>query len=86
MILNQLLLKHKPKDITDEKWNELWNNSGYIMQVLANVINEMVPKEKITGVDFDIPNHYAKMVWVQGQRDIAKKIIDLMPDSIDKPL
>lgn len=82
--MNQLLLKHKPEDITDEKWVELWNNSGYILQVLADVIDEMVPRDKIMSTDFETPNHYAKLVWGQAQRDFAKKIIDLMPDTVDK--
>lgn len=83
--MNRLLLKHKPKDLTDEKFTKMWDNSGYLLSVLAEVIRELLPTEKIQEGDFGDPNHYAKMVWAQAQRDFAQKILDLMPKSIDNP-
>jgi hypothetical protein len=82
--VNHLLLKNKPKDITNEKFEEMWNNSGYLLRVLAATIQDMVPQEKIKPEDFSNPNHYAQMVWAQAQRDFAKKLLDLMPNFVDK--
>lgn len=77
-----ILLKHKPKDISEEKFKEMWENSSYTLEPLLNAIKELMPKEVVKGDDFNSPNHYAKMVWQSGQRDFANKIMDLFPDSL----
>jgi hypothetical protein len=83
--MNSLLLKNRPNDITEEKFVEMWNNSGYLLRVLAKTIMDIVPPERIKAEEFESPNHYAKMVWAQAQRDFAKKVLDLMPESVDTP-
>lgn len=83
--MNSLLLKNRPTDITEEKFVEMWNNSGYLMRILAATIKDLMPQERIKSEDFANPNHYAAMVWAQAQRDFAKKVLDLMPESVDKP-
>ena len=58
----------------------MWENSGYLLGVLEEVIKELTPDEKIDPKDFAMPNHYAKLVWEQAQRDLSKKILGLFPE------
>ena len=81
-----LIAKHKPKDIaTIEEWATYWNNQSYTLQPLANVLKEM--KSGLGFIkpdDFDTPNHYAKLVAEQCQRQLIDKILDMFPETIDK--
>ena len=79
--MNSLLLKNRPKDLDEKKFKEMWENSAYTLDALFNTIKELTPNEAIKGEDFDTPNHYAKLMWQLGQRDIIKKILDLFPAS-----
>ena len=79
--MNSNLLKNRPKDLDEQKFREMWENSGYTLSALYKTIKELTPTEAIKGVDFDIPNHYAKMVWQQGQKDLIIKVLELFPDS-----
>ena len=82
--MNRLLLNHKPDDISEDKFIEMWNNSGYLLRILAAAIKDLTPSDRIRMEDFEMPNHYAQMVWAQAQRDFAKKVLDLMPESVDR--
>lgn len=84
--MHQILLKHRPKEGKKEEFELAWENSTYLMEVLANVIKELVPKERISQEDFSKPNHYAQMVWIQAQRDLAQRILDIFPKGVDKHL
>jgi len=78
--LNLQLLKNRPSDLDEEKFKEMWANSGYTLSALYKTIKQLSPPEAIKGNDFDSPNHYAKLVWEAGQRDILKKVLDLFPE------
>ena len=79
--MNSLLLKNRPKDLTEEEFKAMWANSSYTLEALYNTIKDLTPKETIGGGDFDIPNHYAKLVWQQAQREFAQRILDFFPNS-----
>ena len=79
--MQAILLKNRPKDLSEEKFKEMWANSSYTLEALFNTIKELSPKETIKGGDFDTPNHYAKLVWQQAQREFAQKILDLFPNN-----
>lgn len=77
-----LLTSNRHKDQTEEEFRKAWENAGYTLEPLYKTILSLMPNEKIKQDDFGTPNHYAKMVWVQAQRDAYQKIIDLMPKSL----
>ena len=79
--MQALLLKHKPKDQEEAKFKESWERSGYFLSALYKAINELAPEPVVKGEDFDTPNHYSKLVWQLGQRDLAKKILALFPEN-----
>ncbi len=81
-MITALLNSHRHKDQSKEKFEEFWENSSYTLEPLYKTLLDMMPEEKIKPTDFSDPNHYAKMVWTQAQRDILQKIIDLMPKSL----
>lgn len=83
--MNSLLMKHKPKDTTPEKWLEHWENAAYTLEPLAKVLIEM-KKElgKVKRDDFDTPNHYAKLVSELAQLETIDRILGLLPDSVEK--
>ena len=79
--MQAILLKNRPKDLSEEKFKEMWSNSGYTLEALFNTIKDLTPADTIKGSDFDTPNHYAKMVWQQAQREFSQKILDLFPEN-----
>lgn len=83
--MNNLLVKHKPKDTTQEKWNEHWQNQGYTLEPLAKALIDM-KKElgKVRRDDFDTPNHYAKLVSELAQVEMIDRILAMLPDSVEK--
>ena len=60
----------------------MWENSSYVLESLFKTIKDLTPSETIKGNDFDIPNHYEKLVWQMAQRELAQKILDLFPSKI----
>lgn len=83
--MNSLLANAKPKDISKEKWMEMWNNSHYLLQPLADVIKGLVAElDKVKADDFACPNHYAKLAYQAGGKEKLKLILSLLPDSVDK--
>lgn len=79
--MNSNLLKNRPKDLDEQKFKEMWENSGYTLGALYKTIKDLNPVESIKGTDFDIPNHYAKMVYQQAQKDLINKVLELFPSS-----
>ena len=80
--MNNLLASHRPKDISQEAFQKLWENSSYTLEPLYKAIKDLIPKEKLTTEQLLNPNMYAKMVYDQAQRDISKQILDLFPKSL----
>lgn len=80
--MNGLLLQNRPKDLTEEQFKKMWDNSAYLLEAFYKTIQNFRPKEKVSPTDFDCPNHYAKLVAEAASRDIVDKIIDLLPKSL----
>ena len=80
--MNKILLNNKPKDISNEEFTKLWNNSTYVLETLYNTL-VVLNKELITTKkdDFDCPNHYAKLAYNAGQIKAYDFIVSLLPDS-----
>lgn len=80
--MNALLMKHKPKDISKEEFEKTWENSGYTLRVLYQVLLEL--KQASSGIkreDFDCPNHYAKLAYEGGLCNAYDKIIAMLPNT-----
>lgn len=80
--MNTLLLKHKPKDTSNEDFIKTWNNSSYSLNVLYNVLLDIKENlNKFNKEDFDCPNHYAKLAFNNGQIKMIDQIVSMLPDS-----
>jgi hypothetical protein len=83
--MNSLLMKHRPKDITEEKWRSMWENAQYLLQPLADVLMERRGDlEKIKPDDFNIANHYGKLVFEGGRVSEINYLLSLLPSSVEK--
>jgi len=83
--MNKLLLNNKPKDITNEEFIKLWNNSTYVIETLYNTL--LVLNKELTSTkkdDFDCPNHYAKLAFNLGQSKIIEQIVTMLPDGVKR--
>lgn len=80
--MNGLLIQNRPKDLTEEQFKKMWENSGYTLEAFYKTLLSFRPKETIKASDFDCPNHYAKLVAEAAARDMIDKIIDLLPKSL----
>jgi hypothetical protein len=75
-------MKHKPNDISAEKWREMWNNAGYLLRPFAALLQErMKSHSSVNANDFNCPNHYAKMVWESGKKEEDEFVLSLLPDT-----
>jgi hypothetical protein len=83
--MNKILLNNKPKDISNEEFTKLWNNSTYVLETLYNTL-VVLNKELITTKkdDFDCPNHYAKLAFNLGQTKIIEQIMSMLPDGVKR--
>lgn len=83
--MNNLLVKHRPEDLSPEDWKKHWDNARYTLEPLAKVLMDMRKElNKIKAEDFDCPNHYAKLASQQMQIALINKILDMLPDSVEK--
>ena len=83
--MNKLLLNNKPKDISNEEFIKLWNNSTYVLETLYNTL--LVLNKELTTTkkdDFDCPNHYAKLAFNLGQSKIIEQIVTMLPDGVKR--
>jgi len=83
--MNKLLLNNKPKDISNEEFIKLWNNSTYVLETLYNTLLTLNKELTTTKKDdFDCPNHYAKLAFNLGQTKIIEQIITMLPDGVKR--
>jgi hypothetical protein len=83
--MNKLLLNNKPKDITNEEFIKLWNNSTYVLETLYNTLLVLNKELTLTKKDdFDCPNHYAKLAFNLGQSKIIEQIVTMLPDGVKR--
>ena len=83
--MNELLLNSKPKDISNEEYIKLCNNSTYVLETLYNTL--LVLNKELTSTkkdDFDCPNHYAKLAFNLGQSKIIEQIVTILPDGVKR--
>jgi hypothetical protein len=80
--MNHLLLKHRPKDTTEEEFKKSWDNVGYSLSALASLLSHLIKEnEKVKRDDFDCPNHYAKLAFQAGENKAYDLILSLLPSS-----
>jgi hypothetical protein len=87
--MNTLLTKHveqeegKTKAESIEAYNKAWQNSGYLFRPLLKMLQERVEVlDKIEEKDFEVPNHYAKLMFYKGKKTEAEFFLSLLPKSI----
>jgi hypothetical protein len=83
--MNKILLNNKPKDISNEEFIKLWNNSTYVLETLYNTL--LVMNKELTTTkkdDFDCPNHYAKLAFNLGQSKVIEQIVSMLPDGVKR--
>ena len=78
--MNKLLLNNKPKDITNEEFTKIWNNSSYVLESLYKTLVDIDKELNIVKKgDFDCPNHYAKLAYNAGQSRMIELVTSLLP-------
>lgn len=81
--MNSKLLKHKPADTSDAEFKKLWENAGYTLEPLYDLLIDLKSDlNNITKEDFDCPNHYAKLAYNMGQTKVIDYIISVLPKSV----
>lgn len=79
--MRAILVKHRPKDCTKEKWEETWNNMQYGLSSLFSVLEELKSStDSVKADDFSIANHYALLAYNAGKRQAYQEVIDLLPE------
>jgi hypothetical protein len=78
--VNSLLMKHRPKDMPKEKWEQTWASMGGSLEPLADTLREMAEGlGDVHPTDFDCPNHYAKLVYEQTRKQVLLDILEMLP-------
>lgn len=78
--MNNLLLSKRPKDSTVDEFVKAYNNSSYVLEPLAKVLQElMLQNDKVNKDDFDCPNHYSKLAFQAGENKAYAFILSLLP-------
>lgn len=78
-------MKYKPKDTTDEEWQEAWERSAWVLQPLADVLKDMAKGlDVIKADDFAVPNHYARIVAQQMKKQTLEQVLSLLPSTVEK--
>jgi hypothetical protein len=81
--MNKVLLNNKPKDISNEEFIKLWNNSSYILESLYKTLKAMEKElDTVKKDDFDCPNHYAKLAYNAGQCRMIDVVTNLLPNAV----
>lgn len=79
--MKQILIKHKPKDISKEEWEKTWNNMQYGLTCLYKTLEELKSStNKIKPEDFSVANHYALLAFEAGKRQAYQDVIDMLPE------
>lgn len=83
--MNSSLVRNRPQAYNEEDWQKHWNGLAPTFQALADTLNEMKAQlERVDPKDFAIPNHYEKMVWAAAQAQMIDRVLDLLPQNVDK--
>jgi hypothetical protein len=80
--LNILIRKHRPVEVEEGKWAETWDRSAWLLRSLAEAMKDIRKGiEVVDPSDFSIPNHYAKLAFHAGQKQMLDQIMSLLPKS-----
>lgn len=88
--MNTLLTKHIEKEDGKTREQSLaayelaWGSSKYLLRPLHKMLLEQ--KKLLTTVkdeDFNIPNHYGKLMFVKGREQEVDLLLSLLPKSLD---
>ncbi len=83
--MNTLLMKHRPKDTTPEKWKAEWESAVHLLRPLAALLQERkAGLARVNADDFDTPNHYGKLVWQGARITEIDYLLSLLPEGLDK--
>ena len=78
--MNNSLLSKRPKDSDKDEFVKAWNNSSYVLEPLALLIQELMDQNnKVNKDDFDCPNHYAKLAFQAGENKAYAFLLSLLP-------
>lgn len=78
--MNNLLLSKRPKESTADEFVKAYNNSSYVLEPLAKVLQELIlQNDKVNKDDFDCPNHYPKLAFQAGENKAYAFILSLLP-------
>jgi hypothetical protein len=79
--MKQILIKHKPDNLSKDEWEKTWNNMQYGLSVLHKTLQELKGSTtKVKPDDFSIPNHYALLAFEAGKRQAYQEVIDMLPE------
>jgi len=77
-------MKHKPKDLSSEKFEQMWDNQTYVMQPIYDYLRDIIrAAEVVKESDFEIPNHHALWALREGKKSMAAEIQALLPKDAD---
>lgn len=80
--MKPVLRKHLPKDSSAEEFDQMWENSRYLLTPLyKHLAEEARVRAQVKEEDFDSPNHHAKWAFREGRRLAYEEIAALMPAS-----
>lgn len=83
--MKAILMKHKPKDSTKEEFTKKWEAASTTLQPLCDLLCEMRDqKGHVRHTDFELPNHYGKLIAELAEKDMIDFIISLLPDGCDR--
>lgn len=80
--MKAILAKHRPKNVSSEEFKASWEALGPALSPLFKVAMELREQNtKIKTDDFDVSNHYGKLVFQGGKVEMLDFLIDLLPES-----
>ena len=83
--MDSLLARHRPKNLSQEKWEEQWEAAGATLQPFADALKDVKRGlGKVKADDFDSPNHYAKLVSELAKAQLIDQLLAMLPSSVDK--
>jgi hypothetical protein len=76
------LSKNRPKEMSKEEFEKMWNNLGYSLSALYTTCQEMLTDlNKVKENDFSVPNHYALLAFKAGKKEMLEEIMKYLPES-----
>lgn len=81
--MNITLVNNRPEGCTKEEFLKMWDNAGYTLEALQKTLEKWKQEASVIKMnDFDCPNHYARLMFEQGQVKAYEAVLALMPESL----